>query len=55
MDKYPLLYNDGNVVWLDRWSDDTLRESPRLIVKRYRRLMTNDTLHLDFKHDALYT
>lgn len=36
MDKYPLLYNDGNVVWIDRWYDETLREMPRLIVHRYR-------------------
>ncbi|XP_047023303.1 cytoplasmic dynein 2 heavy chain 1 [Helicoverpa zea] len=34
MDKYPLLYNDGNIVWLDHWSDVTLRETPRLIVQR---------------------
>uniref|UniRef100_A0A2A4JRE1 Dynein heavy chain, cytoplasmic n=1 Tax=Heliothis virescens TaxID=7102 RepID=A0A2A4JRE1_HELVI len=34
MDTYPLLYNDGNVVWLDRWCDVTLRETPRLIVQR---------------------
>ncbi|KAJ8724956.1 hypothetical protein PYW07_015914 [Mythimna separata] len=34
MDKYPLLYNGGNVVWLDRWSDETLRETPRLVVQR---------------------
>lgn len=55
MDKYPLLYNDGNVVWLDRWSDDTLRETPRLIVQRYRRRMKSDSLHLDLKHLVLYT
>ncbi|KAJ8726931.1 hypothetical protein PYW08_015328 [Mythimna loreyi] len=34
MEKYPLLYNGGNVVWLERWSDETLRATPRLLVQR---------------------
>ncbi|XP_075972807.1 dynein cytoplasmic heavy chain beethoven [Anticarsia gemmatalis] len=34
LDKYPLLYKDGNVVWIERWTDDTLRDMPRLIVQR---------------------
>ncbi|XP_063823749.1 cytoplasmic dynein 2 heavy chain 1-like [Ostrinia nubilalis] len=34
IDKYPLLYNYGHVVWLERWSDDTLRQMPSLVIQR---------------------
>ncbi|CAB3224979.1 unnamed protein product [Arctia plantaginis] len=34
MNNYPLLYNDGNIVWIERWSDETLRAMPRLVVQR---------------------
>ncbi|XP_028177728.1 cytoplasmic dynein 2 heavy chain 1-like isoform X2 [Ostrinia furnacalis] len=34
IDKYPLLYNSGHVVWLERWSDDTLRQMPTLVIQR---------------------
>lgn len=34
MEKYPLLYNDGTIVWLEHWTDDTLRQWPRLLVQR---------------------
>ncbi|XP_013145919.1 PREDICTED: cytoplasmic dynein 2 heavy chain 1-like, partial [Papilio polytes] len=33
-EKYPFLYNDSNIVWLERWSEDTLRQMPVLIIQR---------------------
>ncbi|KAM3968298.1 LOW QUALITY PROTEIN: dynein cytoplasmic heavy chain beethoven [Aphomia sociella] len=34
LEKYPLLYNESQLVWLDGWSAETLREVPQLIVNR---------------------
>ncbi|KAL0883823.1 hypothetical protein ABMA27_015910 [Loxostege sticticalis] len=34
IEKYPLLYNSGHVVWLERWSADTLRQMPALVIQR---------------------
>ncbi|XP_052751641.1 cytoplasmic dynein 2 heavy chain 1 isoform X2 [Galleria mellonella] len=33
-EKYPLLYDESHLVWLENWSTETLREVPRLIINR---------------------
>ncbi|KOB77910.1 Uncharacterized protein OBRU01_03287 [Operophtera brumata] len=35
MERYPMLYSDAHFVWLDRWSDNTLREMPALVIQRF--------------------
>ncbi|XP_068628065.1 cytoplasmic dynein 2 heavy chain 1 [Battus philenor] len=34
IEKYPLLHSDSDIVWLERWSEETLRLMPTLIVQR---------------------
>ncbi|CAH2063387.1 unnamed protein product, partial [Iphiclides podalirius] len=34
IEKYPVLHNDSNIVWLERWSEETLRQLPPLIIQR---------------------
>ncbi|CAK1578266.1 unnamed protein product [Parnassius mnemosyne] len=34
IEKYPFLYNDSNIVWIERWSEETLRQMPPLIIQR---------------------
>ncbi|XP_022829187.1 cytoplasmic dynein 2 heavy chain 1 [Spodoptera litura] len=43
MENYPLLYNDGTIVWLEHWTDDTLRQWPRLLVQRLLKENAVDT------------
>ncbi|XP_013174903.1 PREDICTED: cytoplasmic dynein 2 heavy chain 1-like [Papilio xuthus] len=33
-EKYPFLHYDSNIVWLERWSEETLRQMPVLIIQR---------------------
>lgn len=35
MERYPFIYNDGHLIWLDGISDSSIREIPQLIVQRY--------------------
>ncbi|CAG5009427.1 unnamed protein product [Parnassius apollo] len=34
IEKYPFLYNDANIVWIEQWSEETLRQMPPLIIQR---------------------
>lgn len=38
LEKFPFLYNTGQLLWLDKWSEATLREMPALVIQRYFKL-----------------
>lgn len=36
LEKFPMLYNDAHMLWLDKWSHDTLNDMPALVIQRYK-------------------
>ncbi|RVE44280.1 hypothetical protein evm_011075 [Chilo suppressalis] len=40
---YPLLYNAEHVIWIGRWSADTLRQMPPLVIQRLVKESVTDT------------
>nr|XP_037870708.1 cytoplasmic dynein 2 heavy chain 1 isoform X3 [Bombyx mori] len=34
IEKYPILYNQADLIWLEKWSEETLRDVPSLIIDR---------------------
>ncbi|XP_050677031.1 cytoplasmic dynein 2 heavy chain 1-like [Leptidea sinapis] len=39
--QYPFLYNSSDMIWLDQWSEETMREMPSLLIQR---LMKDDVI-----------
>lgn len=35
IEKYPILYKDCHLLWLEKWSNETLRQMPQLVIQRY--------------------
>ncbi|XP_061706791.1 cytoplasmic dynein 2 heavy chain 1 [Cydia pomonella] len=34
MEKFPLLYKDSHLIWIERWCGDTLAQMPQLVIQR---------------------
>ncbi|XP_038213294.1 cytoplasmic dynein 2 heavy chain 1 [Zerene cesonia] len=46
LEKYPFLYNTSQLTWLEEWSEETLKDMPKLVIQR---LMKEDAI--DSKED----
>ncbi|KAJ2950704.1 hypothetical protein O0L34_g8964 [Tuta absoluta] len=51
IEKFPLLYNESHMVWLERWSGETLRQLPQLIIQRL--IKENVTESTKDQHEAI--
>lgn len=44
LEKYPFLYNMSQLIWLEEWSEETLKDMPTLVIQRYSTLYALRTI-----------